>query len=72
MPQNYLFFTREREYVIKEQESGLMIVPEPFLVEYSSEEQHVLWKIIEIKTTNRRTLIHVIRSQGVTEKEAGR
>ena len=42
MPQNYLFFTREREYVIKEQESGLMIVPEPFLVEYSSEEQHVL------------------------------
>lgn len=38
MPQNYLFFTCEREYVIKEQESGLMIVLEPFLVEYSSEE----------------------------------
>lgn len=30
MPQNYLFFTCEREYVIKEQESGLMIVLEPF------------------------------------------
>ena len=38
MPQNYLFFTCEREYVIQEQESGLTIVPEPFLVEYSSEE----------------------------------